>query len=247
MNLWNDGRSGPAGCFAGNLVLSDLEKAGDKIAARKGTTFTGKNNIFIGRVCATDDYLQKGLLHWANISHNQHRMLASEANRQGKELCYLFITGTQHPAAVHYWKVPSNLVEEVLLSLPVKSSDESCAVRICEENGKEVFVGDRRLHQGLDVTQHHHKIVLGPEEVAAFQKAFETAPSVAEEVANVPSRRSRTNKTNAVKPIFISSETGEITAEQLLTLNKVVRSFGGADKVRRALEILDDLKKPISR
>jgi hypothetical protein len=216
MMLWKDGRSGPAGCMAGNLVLADIERSGDKIAPRKGTTFTGRKCIYVGRVCAKDDYLQKGTRHWANISPAQHQALTLEGGRQGKDLYYLFITATHEPAAVHYWKVPGKLIGEFLSQLPVKASDESCWIRIREEDGYQYLEGGKATLRGLKVTQCHREIPLGTDEAASLQQAFET-------------RRA-------------DEERGDVTAEQLLRLNRLVRDFGGVATVRRALDVLDNLK-----
>ena len=58
MKLWNDGRSGEAGCLAGNLVLAHLrDTQGESFSERKGTTFRGRTSIWVGRVCSTDAYL----------------------------------------------------------------------------------------------------------------------------------------------------------------------------------------------
>jgi hypothetical protein len=216
MKMWKDGRSGLAGCLAGNLVLADIERAGDKIAARKGTTFTGRKSVYIGRVCAKDDYLQKGQRHWANLSRTQHQALAMESSHQGKELVYHFITARHEPPTVHYWKVPGQLIGEFLRPLPVKPSDECCWIRICEENGKQYLEGGQATPKGLEVTQCHHEIPLGAGEAAALQQAFQDPPA--------------------------EEEGGDITAEQLMRLNSFVRDLGGIATVRRALEILDNLK-----
>jgi hypothetical protein len=202
--------------MAGNLVLADIECGGEKIAPRKGTTFTGRKGIYVGRVCAKDDYLQKGQRHWANISPAQHQTLNLESSRQGKNLCYLFITATQEPPTVHYWKVPGKVVGEFLGQLPVKASDESCWIRIREENGKQYLEGGKATLKGLEVTQCHHEIPLVAGEAAALQQAFQNPPP--------------------------EEERGDITAEQLLRLNRLVRDLGGVATVRRALDILGNLK-----
>ena len=71
--------------MAGNLVLADIERSGESLALFKGTTFTGQSALYVGRVCAKDDYLQEGMLHWANLSPSQHQALS----HHGKELFYL--------------------------------------------------------------------------------------------------------------------------------------------------------------
>jgi hypothetical protein len=218
MELWKDGRSGPAGCVAGNLVLADIEFAGDKLAARKGTTFSGRNCLYVGRVCAKDDYLQKGTRHWANLSPTQHQTLALEAGREDKEMFYLFITATRAPAAVHYWKVPGKVVGKLLRSLPVKPSDDSCWIRIREESGKQFLEGGKANGLEVEVTRYHHEIPLGADQAAALQQAFQ-------------------------KPPLAGDQAGDITAEQLLQLNSLVRDLGGVATVRRALAILGNLKE----
>jgi hypothetical protein len=216
MKLWKDGRSGPAGCVAGNLVLAELERIGDKIAPRKGTTFTGRNNVYIGRVCATDEYLQKGQRHWANLSLSQNQVMAMESSRDGKELCYLFITATHEPPTVHYWKVPGRVISKFLQPFAVKPSDQSCWIRIREENGKQCLEGGEAAPKGLEVTQYHQEIRLGEGQTATLREAFQNPPP--------------------------KGEPGAITAEQLMRLNRLVRDFGTTANVRRGLEILDTLK-----
>jgi hypothetical protein len=213
MKLWKDGRSGPAGCVAGNLVLADIERFGESLALFKGTTFTGQSALYVGRVCAKDDYLQEGMLHWANLSPSQHQALS----HHGKELFYLFITATREPA-IHYWKVPGRVLGRFIGTLPIKRSDHSCWIRIREENGKQFLEGGNQTKgKGPEVTQYHHEIPLGRHETAALKTAFQ-------------------------KPTLAADGAGEITAEQLVRLNTLVKDLGGIAVVRRALGILDDLK-----
>jgi len=216
MELWKDGRSGAKGCLAGNLVLADLVHKGEKLASRKGTTFTGKNTIYVGRVCSNEDYLSKGQRHWANISPSQHHAVFSEAEGQGKKLFYLFITASNEPATVHYWKVPGKLVGELLGSLPVKPSDDSSWVRIRQQDSRQLLEGGKQS-DGLEVSQYYHEIQLETEQAAALQRAFQN-------------------------PAAVKSEVEDISAEQLLRLNSFVKDMGGIPTVRRALDILDNLK-----
>lgn len=216
MELWKDGRSGPAGRVAGNLVLADLARSGEVFARRKGTTFLGKASIYVGRVCSKDDYLQKGQRHWANLSPAQHQDVALEAKQQKRELSYLFITATRQPAAVHYWKVPGKLVGELVSSLPVKPSDDSCWIRIRDENAKHFLEGAKPGVNALDVTPFHQEISLKADQTVALQQAFRVIPP--------------------------ASEAQEFTVEQLRRLNALVREFGGVASLHRALDVLNEIK-----
>jgi hypothetical protein len=153
------------------------------------------------------------MLHWANLSPGQHRALS----HHGKELLYLFITATHEPA-IHYWKVPGKVIARFIGSLPIKPSDHSCWVRIREENGKQFLEGGNHSKgKGPEVTQYHHQISLMAHETASLQAAFQKTAPAPDDVV-------------------------EITAEQLVRLNLLVKDLGGVAVVRRALGILDDLK-----
>jgi hypothetical protein len=217
MNLWTDGRSGPAGCFAGNLVLAELERLGEKIVPRKGTTFNGENGIYVGRMNTKDDYLNVGTRHWSNLSPKQAKAIATEANSNEKEDFYLFITATKDPTAVHFWNIPGKLVVKLLNTLPVKPSDDSCLVRIREEKGKHLLEGTRPLKEAIDVTNYHHQVPLIRDQGVALQLAFQ-------------------------KTTIARNETEGITAEDLRKVNALVRELGGVATVRQALDILEDLK-----
>jgi hypothetical protein len=117
---------------------------------------------------------------------------------------------------VHYWKVPGKLIGEFLSLLPIKASDESCWIRIREENGKQYLEGGKATLKGLEVTQCHQEILLGAGEASALQQAFQNPPA--------------------------EEEDRDITVEQLMRLNRLVRDLGGVPTVRRALVILDNLK-----
>jgi hypothetical protein len=205
--------------MVGNLVLADIvQRTGDKIAHRKGTTFTGRKSIYIGRY-AKDDYLRKAqLLHLANVSPRQYQECAMEGSRQGKNLLYLFITAKHQLRTVDYWEVPGTVIGEFLHQLPVKVPERDCKIRIREENGKQYLdlEGSKATLKSQEVTKWHHEIPLTEGEAAAMQQAFQKPP--------------------------VEEKAGDITAEQLMRLNKLVRDLGGVTTVRRALEILDNLK-----
>src|SRR5438093_13323406 len=95
--LWDDGRSGAAGCAAGNIALHELEAREGPIKKIKGTTFESAKALIVGRVCASDAYLEEPILHWANASWDQHLELTRAAKDAGKELIYLFITASSDP------------------------------------------------------------------------------------------------------------------------------------------------------
>jgi hypothetical protein len=165
--LWKDGRSGLAGCYAGNLALVDIaRKHNERLSARKGTTFNGRRALLVGRVCSTDAYLNKGTAHWANLGPEQHAEVATEAKALRKNLVYLFITATAKPPGVHYWALPGELVGRVLPSLPVKEVDKSCHIRIQEKDG-------RYFLQDLDISKYHSTVSLVDGKASKLTRAFE--------------------------------------------------------------------------
>jgi hypothetical protein len=170
VTLWNDGRSGAAGCLAGNLVLADIrDRERERFAERKGTTFFGSASIWVGRVCSTDAYLSARDRHWANLALEQHREVMSEANVHGWSVRYLFITAQASAPSIHYWIVPGELVERIVFSDQKKfAADYVAAVHIREN--------ERRYQlEGQDITSFHHVLDLNPNDASRLERAFESA------------------------------------------------------------------------
>ncbi|HEX8522904.1 MAG TPA: hypothetical protein VF669_11645 [Tepidisphaeraceae bacterium] len=171
MNLWNDGRSGPAGCFAGNLVLAHLrDTRQEQFATRKGTTFFGRSSIWVGRVCSTDSYLGGRDKHWANLSFEQHHELAAEARLHGYALNYLFITAQQHQPVIHYWVIPADIIER----LGFAGQHEPNAVFALHIREDEKLSPGRYTLETEDVTRYHHVLELRPGEQKKLDESFET-------------------------------------------------------------------------
>jgi hypothetical protein len=172
MEEWRDKRSGPAGCFAGNLVLQHLQnKYGGPIVREKGTIFGTSKRVYVGRV-ANDGYLAGAEKHICNISPRQQRQVAARAGR--REVYYLFIALAQAARpSVHFWLIPARVVARVTDGLPVKDSDKSCFVRITESRGKY------RIGR-VDVTRYHGELPLSR---ADARKLVELAGTARDESA----------------------------------------------------------------
>jgi len=156
--VWGDKRSGALGCLAGNAVLAKLQEAErEKVTHEKGTTFVTPEKVFVGRMCSSDKYLQKGIAHFCNMSMQQHEAVMG----MGKEAHYLFITvsGT----TVHYWIVPAKIVGSILPQLSPKPDNTTRFLRITEKDGK-YFLGDK------NVTQYHHELSLSSRVVSRLSR-----------------------------------------------------------------------------
>ena len=169
MDLWKDGRTPPAGCLAGNLVLAHLRDAeGEQFTERKGTTFRGRAGIWVGRMCSTDSYLYGRDRHWANLSLEQHREVTHEAALEGGIVKYLFITALAGHVSIHFWIIPSEIVEKVAFCDPRQAADYVYSLHIREESeGKFVL-------EGTDVTQYHRIFAPGAAAMSRLERAFET-------------------------------------------------------------------------
>jgi hypothetical protein len=168
MNLWDDGRSGAAGCLAGNLVLAHLrDAAGESFSERKGTTFFGSGAIWIGRMCSTDAYLYGRDRHWANLSLEQHREISHEAGLEGRSVKYLFITALAGQPVIHYWTIPGALVERAAFSDSRHAADYVYALHIREHDDGRFYL------ETEDVTEHHHVLPLNPASSSRLDDAFD--------------------------------------------------------------------------
>lgn len=150
MKVWNDNRSGVLGQSIGNRVLNEVSKKEGPAVHRKGTVFSIGDKIYIGRVCASDKYLQKGIVHFCNISPDQH----AEFNES--DLHYLFITLMGKTA--HYWKVPAKIIKSEMNNLSPKNETETCFLRICEQDGKYKIgkTNISKYHNSIDFKTNMH-------------------------------------------------------------------------------------------
>lgn len=165
-NLWNDGRSGDTGCVAGNRVLRQLESETSTFRKLKGTTFESDQAVWIGRVCSNDTYLHPGVLHWANLSVDQHRDMKSFAADQQKELIYLFITATESPAAIHFWTIPAVVIDRVLSDRGKQVRGTTCVIHIVEL-GSDHMIGKQ------SVGAYHNTVALDDTAERELSQAFE--------------------------------------------------------------------------
>lgn len=142
---WSDQRSGVLGCMAGNVVLGKLGREfGERIEHVKGTTFSTKTKIIVGRICTTTKYLQKDVVHFCNLSNAQTDTVIGHDD---KSALFLFITLEDTKA--HYWLVPGELVKKVVASLKPKPSSPSCHLRI-HDRGDSYWLDD------TNITKYHH-------------------------------------------------------------------------------------------
>ena len=181
MQLWNDGRSGAAGCTAGNLALANLRRVESPLTKLKGTTFESAAAFIIGRVCATDEYLREPILHWANASWDQHVELKRAAQEARKELIYLFITASNDPPAIRYWRVPADAVEAAMVGRGKNRRGEVCAIHIAVDDG-------RHLIGKTDVTRHCTTVKLDEAAARELHAAFEVAKRQAHRLNSPPLR-----------------------------------------------------------
>lgn len=156
LKMWRDKRSGRTGQKAGDAVLKYIMSQTDEsLTHEKGTIFSTEDRVFVGRVCATDQYLQRGIVHFSNISKDQHRSLVNEK----KDLYYLFITVKDGNA--HFWTVPSRIIGSALSELTPKPDTSTCFLRIVEKNGK-FYIGE------TNISRYHDKVAI---RTAALVKA----------------------------------------------------------------------------
>jgi len=155
MDIWSDGRSGLVGCFAGNIALEAVSGQCE-IRKLKGTTFSTPSQLIIGRVCASDHYLGASVLHWANVSWDQHCDLEREAKAEDKQLLYLFVTASGDPVSVHYWCVPADMVRLAIEQRGKNRRGATAAVHILAS-------GERNLLGTTDVTSLYSVVDLDDE------------------------------------------------------------------------------------
>ena len=219
IDLWDDGRSGPAGCVAGNIALGSLPGSDRPIRKLKGTLFETRRQFLIGRACSTDSYLAEPVLHWANASWDQHTDMAREAGSAGKELAYLFITATREPPSVQTWLVPATVVEKAFEARQKDRRGQMCAIHI-------VSAGNRHLLGGSDITGFHQALGLSNAETTRLRQAylarqpqrpqpasdrppkagrvFAAVPSSAGAAYDIPVSRSRSVRLQLPGPLLLS-------------------------------------------
>jgi hypothetical protein len=169
MKLWNDGRSGDAGCLAGNLVLARIRDGkGEVFRERKGTTFRGRASIWVGRICSTDSYLNARDRHWANLSIDQHREIMSEAGLEGSTVKYLFITALMNQPLIHYWVIPGDVIDRVAFAKHQNESEFVYSLHIRENNGRFELEEE-------DVSSFHQVLQLQPADATKLNQQFMAA------------------------------------------------------------------------
>lgn len=149
--LWNDNRSGSVGQKVGNIVLGEIAKkegiSVKQIVHEKGTTFSTPKSILVGRICSSTEYLQKGVVHFCNLSEAQ----ADEIEQSKKKSHFLFVTIIDKTA--HYWYVPAKTISQILQTLTPKPSASSCFLRIHDVDG-EYRIGD------VNISRYHSTVKL---------------------------------------------------------------------------------------
>lgn len=206
MHIWKDGRSGLAGCIAGNIALQ-ATFAEAEVRKLKGTTFITPSFLIVGRVCASDDYLGGAVLHWANLSWDQHCELERRAKSQEKQLLYLFVTASSTPAAVHCWRVPGEMVKAAIEERGKNSPGATAAIHI-------LWTGDRHLLGDADITALHTAVSLSAEQSRLLAESLEgvgTARSLPKQ--SLSSKQAMADDSAA--PVFNGSPYAESTAFEI--------------------------------
>jgi hypothetical protein len=183
MKLWNDGRSGTVGCLVGNLVLAHIRDIqNETFSERKGTTFYGRDAIWVGRICATDAYLSARDRHWANLSIDQHREVMSDASLSAAKVKYLFITALMNQPSVHYWIIPGDIIDRIAFAEHLNDPVFVFSLHIRENNGRYEVEQE-------DVTCFHNELHLSPADAASLDHGFADARRTIEKrAARRPSR-----------------------------------------------------------
>lgn len=163
--IWDDGRSGVAGQFAGDVTLDSLVPQFGSFRKVRGTVFETDEMIVIGRACGTDAYLSRGVHHWANISRDQYVKLIHDAREAGKILRYLFVTATDGPPRVEYWLIPSEILGQALRDRHKTSPGDVLGMHIKCKDGR-FFLGE------VDVTDHHQVASLDQEQTTLLKEAL---------------------------------------------------------------------------
>lgn len=141
--VWQDKRSGAVGSAAGNLILGRLQQIEEEpIVHEKGTVFSTSGKVFVCRVCSSPSYLQKGIVHFCNMSKDQNKAVL----RYRKEVWYLFIT-VERPN-IRFWLVPGKIVQNTMRGLKPKPNTSTCFLRITEEDGR-YYLGNQ------DITKYY--------------------------------------------------------------------------------------------
>ncbi len=214
--LWTDKRSGTAGRLAGNVVLNELLRDDDAIKPRKGVTFESDAVIYVARTCGSSSYLQPPIVHWSTASPREHREVTDEANESGRAIFYLFITATPDTAGIDYWKVPGDVVTQLLATAPRRAKDDACMARIRVKDGQH-YLGSQA------VTQFHHVVKLSGEQRRALRDAFE--------VDRRTDRGTELKSDRVPSPVFVprpapigSSDVVRLTGDGTLVLPERIRT-----------------------
>lgn len=162
---WQDRRSGPVGCLAGNVTLDSIRAPGENFKRLKGTIFFSDKRVVVGRICSNRSYLAGGFVHFCNITTTHHANLFKEAG--GKPVYYLMLTVCENE--IHYWLIPHHVAGQALKKAKAKQSDSACLLRIKENNGKYEMLG-------VDITPYHHFIVINPSLVRKLSVAAQKSP-----------------------------------------------------------------------
>jgi len=171
---WQDRRSGPVGCLAGNFVLDSIRKPGEEFKRYKGTIFVSDKRMIVGRICSRQSYLAGNFVHFCNLTTTHHRNLVKEA--EGREIFYLLLT--VKGKEIHYWLIPHRVMGQALRKAKPKKSDSACIIRVRETNkGYEML--------GIDVSQHHHHLVVNPVLTRRISEAEKKNPKSQQAVVNV--------------------------------------------------------------
>jgi hypothetical protein len=171
--VWDDGRSGVAGQFVGNLVLCSLNAELGKLRKRKGTVFDAPKTILIGRICSNTSYLSRDTAHWASISRTQHNQIIAEAHSEKKRAVYLFITANVRAPHVDFWLIPAAVLGKMLDRRHKTELGDVLAVQI-------KAAGDRYVLADLDVTEFHRSLELDNAQATELTAALDGPAPTAE-------------------------------------------------------------------
>jgi hypothetical protein len=152
---WTDGRSGESGRYAGNLVLDHIDPSGHQISNHKGTVFIESHRCWIGRVVADDAYLTAGVLHWANVSADQHREMMQFGKETRRDLLYLFVTAHPDLRLIRFWQVPAAVLERELKRRGKDAGGSVLGLHISEREGRHML-GE------ADVTEYYAEFKIDP-------------------------------------------------------------------------------------
>jgi hypothetical protein len=171
---WQDRRSGPVGCLAGNLTLDSIRMSSEEFKRLKGTIFFSDKRLIVGRVCSRQSYLAGSFVHFCNLTSAHHRNLVKFA--EGRDIFYLLLTVSGKE--IHYWLLPHKVMGQALRKAKPKKSDSACIIRVREHNGKYDMLG-------VDITQYHQHLVINPSLVRKFSDAEKKSPKSREAVIQV--------------------------------------------------------------